>query len=317
MNPRGALSWLRSDPSLKLASLVLALFFWVYVRSEEKPIQLFSVPLEVDGVGRDLALAGDVLDSVAVRVRAPDTTLKNLTSSRFHARVKLDGMTAGEYTLPLTPDNVRAPLGVEVLRVDPAQVTLRLDRRITREVPVVARIKGRPAPGFESDGYTLAPDKVTVEGPEGVVRKVREAVTEEVDISGLNRSFETVVGVAPDRGGARLDGESRALLRVNIREQRITRSFPNVPLVPNLPHGLDYHVRFQPDTITVVLEGTARALDGLKPGNVRALLDLEGMSPREASYDVKPRVAIAPADVGAGIAVHSISDPTISVRISR
>jgi len=317
MRSPAVLSWLRSEPSLKVASLVLAVFLWALVRSEEKPVQAFTVPLEIDGVARDLALAGDVPDNVSVRVRAPDTTLKNLSPGRFHARLRLDTERAGEVTLLLGPDNIRAPLGVEVLHVEPAQVSLRLDRRVTREIPIVPRIKGRPAQGYESDGYTLTPDKVQVEGPEGAVGKVREAVTQEVDISGRRESFETMVGVAPDRGGARLAGASNALLRVNIREQRVTRRFDGIALTPNLSPGVDYRVRFAPTTISVVLEGTRGSLDALRPGNLKALLDLEGMGPREAAYDVKPRVTIVPGDAGAGVAVHSLSEPTISVKISR
>lgn len=311
------ISWILSDASLKLASLVLALFVWLYVRSEEKPVQDFSVPLEIEGLGRDLAMAGEAPDSVAVRVRAPDTTLRNLSPGRFHARVKLDASQPGEVRIPLTGENVHAPLGVEVIRIEPAELTLKLERRIAREVPVVARITGRPAAGYESDGYTLTPDKAMVEGPESVVRKVREAVTDETDITDRSESFDTVVGLVPDRGGARITSQTAAQLRVNIREQRVARTFAAVPLVPNLPSGVGYHVSFQPESVTVVVEGRREALDALKPGNIRALLDLEGMGPREAPYAVRPRIAITPGDVGAGVAVHSVNEPTINVKISR
>jgi len=82
------MSWMRSDASLKIISLVLAISVWAYVRSEAKPLQIFSVPLEIEGLPADLAVTGDVLDSVAVRVRAPDTTLRNLTPGRFRALVR-------------------------------------------------------------------------------------------------------------------------------------------------------------------------------------------------------------------------------------
>ena len=153
---------------LKSASLLLACFVWMYVRSEDKPLQVLSLPLQFEGLPAELALAGDVPDSVAVRVRAPEMTLRNLSPGRFHARVDLSDVQAGAIDVPLTNDIVRGPLGVEVIRVDPPSIALKVERRVRREVPVVARIKGRPAPGFEYDGYTLTPDKVVVEGMQKV-----------------------------------------------------------------------------------------------------------------------------------------------------
>jgi len=309
------MSRLRSEPSLKIASIILAVFVWMYMRSETRPEQIFSVPIEYEGLPEDLALSGDYPDSVVVRVRAPDPTLKTIGPSSFRARLRLTGARPGEMEIPMTPEMVRAPLGIQVLHVEPQVVSLTIERRIRRDVPVVARFKGKTAPGYENNGYTLAPDKVMIEGPESVVRAVREAVTDKVDIDGRRESFETVVGVVPDRGGVRIVSEGAATLRVNIREERITRTFAGIAMTPNLPAGVGYRVEFSPETVDVVLEGTKAALDMLSVGNIRVMLDLEGMNPREAAYAVKPRVVIAPAEFGAHVVVHSISEPTVNVRI--
>ncbi len=309
------MSRLRSEPSLKIASLILAVFVWMYMRSETRPSQIFTVPIEYEGLPEDLALSGDFPDSVVVHVRAPDPTLKAIGPASFRARVRLAGLKPGEVEIPVKPDMIRAPLGIEVMRVEPATLSLTVERRIRRDVPVVARFKGKPAHGYENDGYTLNPDKVMIEGPEGVVRAVREAVTDKVDISGRKKSFETVVGVVPDRGGVRIVSEGAATLRVSIREERITRTFAGIPMTPNLPAGVSYEVSYAPEKVDVVLEGTRAALDAINNGNIRVMLDVEGMSPREAAYAVKPRVVIAPAELGTHIAVHSISEPTVNVRI--
>jgi len=310
------MSRLRSEPSLKIASLILAVFVWMYMRSETRPAEIFTVPIEYEGLSEDLSISGDYPDSVVVRVRAPDPTLKAISASSFRARVRLTGARPGEMEIPMTPGMVRAPLGIEVIRVEPQVLSLTIERRIRRDVPVVARFTGKPAHGYENNGYTLTPDKVMIEGPESVVRAVREAVTDKVDIGGRQESFETVVGVVPDRGGVRIVNEGAATLRVNIREERLTRTFTGIAMTPSLPAGLAYRVDFAPETVEVVLEGTKAALNALAIGNIAVMLDLEGMSPREAAYAVKPRVVIAPAELGAHVVVHSISEPTVNVRIS-
>ena len=302
--------------SLKSASLLLACFVWMYVRSEEKPLQVLSLPLEFEGLPAELALAGDVPDSVAVRVRAPEMTLRNLTPGRFHARVELTDVQPGEIEVPLSTDIVRGPLGVEVVRVDPPSVALKVERRVRREVPVVARIKGRPAPGFEYDGYTLTPDKVVVEGPQSTTERVRDAITDEVQIDGRSESFDVVVGLAADRAGVRVASDLPATLRVNIRRQREVRAFENVAVVAAPDTAAHRTARFHPRAVRVELEGTPEDLGAIAPDQVSAVLDLEGMGPRAAPYAVKPRIVITPGDLGARVAVRSVSDATISVVIS-
>jgi YbbR domain-containing protein len=311
------LSWMRSDPSLKIASFVLAIFVWLYVRSEDKPIQVLSVPLEISGLPDDLALAGRTLEHVAVRVRGPEATLRNLTPGRVQAQARLVDPQPGEHQLELTPDVVRAPIGVEVLSVDPPQLTLTLERRATRAVPVVARFQGSPAAPLEQAGYTVTPDQVTVQGPERIIRQVRHALTDAVVLDGRKESFETVVGLQPDRNGVRILDKAVALVRVSLREPPATRSFENVELVPLLPARSPHAVRCHPERVTVVLEGNSQALAALEPENVRAVLNLEGMGPRAAPYSVQPRVSIHPEEKGLGVVVRSISHQTIHVTVIR
>ena len=311
------LGWMRSDASLRIGSLILAVLIWMYVRGEEKPVQVFTVPLEIEGIPSDLAMAGETADSVAVRVRAPDATLKNLAPGRFQARIHLSDARPGDLIIPLTGGDVKAPIGVEVLQVEPRSVALRLERRLTREVPIGVRVKGKVAAGFEYAGYTIAPERVRVEGPEGAVAQVREAMAEEVDITGRSLNFETPVSLTPDRGGVRIVDGAGVVVRVAIRPERITRVFSGVRLEPAFPAGAQHPVRLQPETVSVELKAPREVLDALDPAGIRALLDLEGMGPRQAPYLVKPRIVIEPADLAAQIAVHSVSDETIHVRIDR
>ncbi len=309
-------NWIRSDIPLKIASLVLAVFVWMYVRTEANPLQIFSVPLELENLPDDVAVVGEVLDSVAVRVRAPDRTLRGLTPGRFRARIPLDGARPGSLSIALTREIVSAPLGVEVVRVDPSSLQLQLERRVTQEVPVVARLTGEPSRGFEYDGYTVSPDRVTVEGPESVTMQVREAVAESISMEGRSESFETVVGIVPDRSEARVIGEGTAVVRVNIAPQRTTQVYAGIPLEPSHGGDFEYRVSYQPDSVSVVLEGTRASLSSISADNIRVLLDLEGMGPRDAPYSVKPRVVISPGNLGALVAVHSVSEPSVNVKIS-
>jgi len=308
------MSWMRGDVPLKIASVVLAVFLWMYLNSEAQTVQAFQVPLELADLPPGLSLVGDIPDSVLVRVRASDATFQNLSPGRFHARVRLSGARPGSLSVPLTEGIIRAPFGVEVLRIDPDHLELQVEERITREVPVVARIQGQPASGYESRGHTLSPSTATVEGPGSVVREVREVLTEVVDIEGARESIEKVVSLVPDRGGVRVVSDGVSRLELTIGELFVTRRFTGIRLEP-AEADAGATAEFRPETIEVTLQGPKEALDAMSVDRIRAVLDLEGMAPRRASYTVRPRIILE--GIGDDVSVHSVSEPTVDVRISR
>lgn len=308
------MSWMRSDVSLKIASVVLAVVLWMYLNSEAETVQAFQVPLEVVDVPAGLALTGNLPETVEVRVRASESALLGLSPGRFTARVRMARARRGPMVVPLTPEIVRAPFGVDVLSLDPPQLDLMLEELIAREVPIVASIEGVPAVGYELHAHTLTPDTATIEGPESVVRQAAEVLTQTVDIGGAKESIATNVALLPDRGGLLRARPASVRLNVSIRVQQVTRRFDRVPLEPSGPRDGD-RVRIRPETLDVVLEGPLEALDAITRERVRALLDLEGMGPRVASYTVKPRIVLD--GVGSEVTVHSISQTTIDVTIGR
>jgi len=308
------MTWMRSDLSLKIASVVLAVVLWMYLNSDVETVQAFEVPLEVVDVPAGLALTGNLPDSVEVRVRANETALLGLSPGRFAARVRLENARSGPVSVPLTPEIVRAPFGVQVLSLEPSQLDLTLEEVIAREVPIVASIEGIPASGYELHTHTLTPETATIEGPESVVKEAARVFTQTVDIGGAKESIDTDVILLPDRGGLLRAKPASVHLSVLIRVQQVTRRFEGV--APEPAEARDgARITIRPETVDIVLAGPAEALDAIARERVRVLLDLEGMGPRRASYTVKPRIVIEGA--GDEVSVHSISQTTIDVTISR
>src|SRR5262245_61230196 len=127
---------------LKFLSLALAVGVWFYVRGEDRPLQIFSVPIELQNIPDDLAISGDVMESVSVRVRAPEIVLRNLSPERFLARVDLSALGAGDQLVRIRPEQMRVPPGVEIVRVSPEFVPLRIEKKVDRVLPVKPRVSG-------------------------------------------------------------------------------------------------------------------------------------------------------------------------------
>jgi hypothetical protein len=168
---------LRQNLYLKIFSFLLAVACWFVVSGEDERIRDFTVPLEYVNLPGDLELSGRVIDAAAVRLSAPEPIMRTITEDRLAARIDMSRTPLGEQHVPLLPEMIDLPAGVEVVRVSPELIPIRVEKRMRKEVPVVAEFSGRPPRGYVVGAHAIEPPVVTIEGPVSEVTRVTRATT--------------------------------------------------------------------------------------------------------------------------------------------
>lgn len=171
----------RSDLGLVLAAIGLALVIWLVAINEENPLitqDLASrVPVTVLGLGENLAVIEDLSDeTVRLRLRAPRTSWEDLDPSYFRATLDLAGLGPGEHTVPVRVVS-RDPQAT-ILDVQLPQITVTIDPRLTRDVPIQADILDGTAFGYDWQPPVMDPMTTTVSGPASQVQQVVRARAE-------------------------------------------------------------------------------------------------------------------------------------------
>ncbi|MEZ5353009.1 MAG: CdaR family protein [Bryobacteraceae bacterium] len=203
----------------KLFSLAAAALLWLVLVEEPEVSTSILVPVQYRNMPKDLEISSDVRDRIHVEVRGPAS---KLTPARLDdASVVMDlGFVgrAGERTFPVK-DNMHLPGGVALDRAVPAQVRVRFEKRVTREVPVVVRI-GSPPRGYEIVSQQVAPGRVRLVGPESRVREVESVETDPVDLTDTDESpketEEFLVKTYVADPQVRVDGDGRVAVRVQL-----------------------------------------------------------------------------------------------------
>ena len=172
-----------------LAALGLAFGLWFFVADERGAEVLVSAPLELVNVPPGLEVVDQSVQEVDVRLRGASGLLRDAPLQGLRARLDLAGENAGERTWFLGTEAVEAPRGVQVMRVDPSQVVLRLDRTFTSTVRVSPRVLGQPATGFEIHRVVIEPLELAVEGPESLLRDMVQMTTEPISAHGLRETY--------------------------------------------------------------------------------------------------------------------------------
>jgi YbbR domain-containing protein len=195
---------------------------------------------------------------VEVRLRASPGIIHGLGSRDLSAVIDLQGANEGERIVHLSPDTIRVPFGVKVVKVTPSILTLNFERTLEKDVPVRPRLQGRPAPGHEVAEITSDPPRVRITGPKSRVQDVESAYTEPVSLEGARDTVVDTVNIGLEDPVVRLWGSARVKVTARIREEQARRTLEG--LVVAVRGGT---AQVRPASVQVVLGGPVSLLEGL------------------------------------------------------
>jgi len=293
---------------LKLVSVAIAVLLWMVIAGEETVERGLRVPLELQQFPPGLELLGDVPTTADVRVRGVSGTLSRISPGDIVAVLDLRGARAGERLFHLTPEQVRAPFGVEVVQVTPPTVAVVFEKAASRNVPIKPAIEGRPAAGYIVGKTTADPPTVEVVGPESAVRRVTDALTEPVSVAGAVRPVQETVTVGTLDPAVRVKTQRTVQVTVQIVPAPLEQTVRDRPvLLRNLAANLT--ATPIPFEVDVTLRGSREALARIQPDDATAYVDLTDMGAGEYTVTVH-----AESSRDAGVA--RIEPAAIAVRIT-
>jgi YbbR domain-containing protein len=252
---------------LKLVSLGLAALLWYVIAGEKTSEVGVTAPVELQNFPKDLELTGEAVNQVDVRLRGSPGMIQRIGAGDVSAQVDLRGVGEGEHIVHLTQESIRMPFGVTVVKVMPAELTLRLERTLQKVVPIRPRLLGEPAPGHEVGEVVAEPAEVRIAGPESRVLDVESAYTEPVSVEGSTADVRRQVTVGLEDPLLRIQADPRARVTVRVRERAARRTFER----PVVVRGAGRRTR--PATVQVVLAGPASALAAVAEEEVKVWVD--------------------------------------------
>ncbi|MBI5586831.1 MAG: YbbR-like domain-containing protein [Deltaproteobacteria bacterium] len=179
---------LLSNIRLKLLALAFATALWFFVAGQSDTEVGFLVPLAFKGIPKEMVMTSSPPEDAEVRVAGPKFIINNLSPSQIIAEIDLSSAKEGLNTFSLQPRDVSTPIGVEVLRVRPSSIDVRMENLINVNLPVRVTLIGKPAAGYRVADVTVSPKTVVASGTKKDIKTMGGVYTRPVDISGLDAS---------------------------------------------------------------------------------------------------------------------------------
>ncbi|MGA2185399.1 MAG: CdaR family protein [Bryobacteraceae bacterium] len=170
----------------KLLSLLLAFALWATIGRDAETATSVAARVQYKNLADDLEISSGMPGEVTLELRGPSRRLQEGNLAAVSVVLDFAHVQGpGERTFNITSSNASLPLGVAFSRAIPAQIRLRFDRILSRDVPVEARYSGAPPAGYEMLRVELQPPTLRVRGPESHVAVVTRLQTDPIDLTGI------------------------------------------------------------------------------------------------------------------------------------
>jgi YbbR domain-containing protein len=270
-----------NNVSLKVGSIVVAIFLWLFAKGEQSADREFSIPLVLRNVPDGLTTVERIPESVDVIISGDNKELVKLTFwGEPYAILDMSEAAADRvFRVSLSPANVVIPResGVQVVEVrNPKSLDLEVDQRLERRVPVEPAVEGALADGYYLLGAPATiPDSVTIYGPLSVVQSFSLVTTEPLSISGRRARVES---------SRRIEFEGPWNLHAVPKEVRVVVdvegtevvTLEEVPVEFRHEPGFDA-VTVEPTVIELQVAGPSHLATGLAAVDVTVLIDARGL----------------------------------------
>lgn len=260
-----------------LLSAVIAIAIWGYVVTVVAPNTdktYTNIPVLTQGEvllqDRQLMITEIGTDAVDLQLEGNRLDLNKLNSSNITVTVDVSKIyEAGTHSLSYTPafPGEVASNAINILSKNPGTVTVKVEDRISKEVPVEIDFTGTLPENFVADTAVLDVENVNITGPKSVIDQIKTARIQ-VDLEGRNESVSeelkyTLCDKDDQPVDARLVTTDAADVTVTLKIMRVKE----IALVVNVIYGggaTEQTSQVTIDPATIRISGSDNLLEGLE-----------------------------------------------------
>ncbi len=186
---------------LKFLSLLLAFLLWVMVSGEKRQRVEIMVraPIGFQNLPKNLELISFSPKEVKIRLRVQKNLMFSQDYRSISVMVDLSGAKEGEEIFSIKKDMVILPEDVEVVKISPSYVRVKLEAIIQKTVKIKPVLLGSPPPWFEFKGYKLVPSQAIISGTKSAIYRVKRIYTEPFNLKELKPSEPVRLKLIPPR----------------------------------------------------------------------------------------------------------------------
>ena len=210
-------SWIRNPKVVYIIALMLSILLWIVVHMEDQQKtptlvaetdrfkEIGDVSIETIGLdeGKFKLVAIDP-NEVRLRVTGRSSDLAKVTPQNVKVRLDLTHAVNGKQNMRLEAVGFSPQVEVEII---PSTVSVIIEEKLTREMPVIIEAVGSPAEGLVVGTPIVQPNRVFVTTPESAIDHI-ETIRGVIDVKGASENVTKQIKlIAYNQDGKEVEAE--------------------------------------------------------------------------------------------------------------
>jgi YbbR domain-containing protein len=264
---------------LRLAATLLVLLLCSF-----KPVQSSSVneieiiiPVDFYKLPQGLTLVDWAPKEIELRVKGPPAVLDDLKRNAPRYKLDLSGAAVGSESIAVNPDLIQMPAEAQITRVNPAYLTVKVDRLLKKRVAVKVAVSGEPDGSYFISDMLARPSTIIICGPETAVGSVDEIFTKPIDVTGRSESFKKEIAVDLVQGVQPCFSSNIVMAEIYFAAKIVTKRFAGILVQgQNTPYTFD----ISPGTLKLEIKGPLNIIENLQPQkDIHVFVELKNLKP--------------------------------------
>ena len=297
----------------KTIAVVIAIMLWIVANLEFDIEKTFNIPVKYTNLNPDLIITNNPPDEISYKIKGPRTELSTLISSTSVINVDLSQFTTGVSNIRVESDSMNLPKEVDITSVSPAEITIDLDKRISKKVnvePVFEKLEK----GFQIVGdLEYSPKTVKIEGPQQMLSNINSIETRPISLEGEKSEFSIEVPLQLPNKLITVAEDEQVKVSFNIQEENLAKEFNNVDIIFKNFNGLDYTASDNAKAM-IIFDGPYSIINNLSSNDIEVYVDARDITEGN-SGNHKLRVKVDYPDPD-NLNLNKLSPETIEIKVN-
>lgn len=227
MKAESILNKITDNWKIKSACIGIAVILYLLSQTARLETKNFFPSLKTVEDG-NMTIVSSIPDTINVSVRHDSKTNPIIKPEEIQAYIDISYLIEeGTYNVP-----VKLSLSSDLLLnetvefiANPSHVTVSVEERIRKSVPINVPVSGNPVHGYEIQGIKVYPEEAVITGPRRMVEKVSQVNAEEVVITDKKDDFEIQSVCRNPNKFVHVVSPYNAVVSVSLQASLVTRTF--------------------------------------------------------------------------------------------
>jgi YbbR domain-containing protein len=296
-------------------SLKWTLFFLIlcagaiaYLRVPFSCEKNISIPIRYNNLPKNLAVTDFPAFPLDICLKGPGPVIDTLSKMELDYTADLSDVHEGKNRIAILVEQIPLPDRICAKHFNPSHITVTLEKKISKKLPVIPRCVGKPAFGWLMTDKKAAPETVLLKGPESILSPMTAVSTQPIDLTNLTGTIKQMVPLDLLGENTICPIPEKITVEITITEQVVTKIFKNIRIYSK---NTSNQAIVQPEVIDITIQGPLKQISGnFSQDDIDAYVDLDKLS---------PGVHVKPATINLPIGISMIkADPEIfTVQITK